>query len=345
MGMIRWVAAIVGSGLLLGLLYVLISFWLLIAPIAANLIGYGFSNYYLRQQQQFYYVHGPMRSIWQADAGCAEAHETLGYTARLGECQFVNAEFNTTLHYTERGWMMPTQSNGPKGRLVVVGDSQSMAWGVDHHESFSALLAAKGYTVNNYAISSYATEQQILSVLDREEFREADTLIIQYCENDMDKNKRRLSDYLQEEIALYRSQQTPSPLSFRQALANAASRFFENLSVSELVREPLHYFRAIGRGHGLPAYSVEKTEQHRFHLLDVLRQFPRLDQKQVLVFYSNSYGKKFSDWSEEQGNIRLLDLDLRRHHYHRIDDHLNRDGHRHVAEQLAITLSGMRSAL
>ena len=46
----------VGSGLLLGLLYVLISFWLLIVPIAANLIGYGFSNPHLRQQQQFIMV-------------------------------------------------------------------------------------------------------------------------------------------------------------------------------------------------------------------------------------------------------------------------------------------------
>ena len=335
----------VGSGLLLGLLYSLISLWLLIAPIIANVIGYGFSNYYLRQQQQFYYVQGPMRSIWQADAGCAESHETLGYTARLGECRFVNAEFNTSLRYTESGWMMPTQSNEPKGRLVVVGDSQSMAWGVDHHESFSALLATKGYIVNNYAISSYATEQQILSVIDREEFEEADTLIIQYCENDMDKNKRRLSDYLQEEIALYRSQQRVSPLSFPQTLANAAGRFFENLSLSGLVRAPVRYFRAMGRGHELPTYSVEKTEQHRFHLLDVLSKFPRLDRKQVLVFYSNSYGKKFPDWSDKQGTIRLVDLDLRRNHYHRIDDHLNRDGHRHVADQLAIILNEMRSTI
>ncbi|MDB2689395.1 hypothetical protein N9Z25_08190 [Luminiphilus sp.] len=333
---------VLGSLILGGCFYVFLGVSLLVAPICANLVGYGFSNPYLRQEQQAYYVKGPMRSIWQADAGCAVSHEDLGYTARLGECKFKNAEFDTKLRYTEAGWAIPPPRSGSKERVVVLGDSQTMAWGVNHDQSFAYLLRNLGYTVSNFAISSYATEQQLQSVVRRPEFSEADTLIIQYCENDMDKNKRYLRDYLAEELALFSAQQTPAPLSDLQKLTNAANRFFDVFDLGAMVMAPVRFIATMQNGHALEPYSLEKTAKHKAHLLNVLGRFAEIKNKSIIVFYSNGYGKKFTEWDMEQNNIHLVDMGLRRRHYHRIDDHLNIEGHEYIASKLNTVLTELR---
>jgi len=334
MEMTRWPVATVaylGIGVLF---YCCVSLLLLVAPIVANAVGYGFENPYLRAQQQSYYVNGPMRSIWQADAGCSERHQELGYTAKKGPCEFSNSEFHSELRYSESGWFIPVIGQPVKPRLLIIGDSQAMGWGVNYDRNFAYLMAEMGYVVNNYAISSYATEQQLLSVIETSEFAQSYIVIIQYCENDMDKNKRLLKDYLREEIALHAAQQTLAPLSTYQKWVNASHRFLEIFDVESILLAPVKYFESKDSSHTLAPYSAEKTAEHKVHLMNVLMRFPTLRDKRVLIFYSNSYGRAFANWNEERNNIRLVDLGLARDHYYSIDDHLNAQGHQYVANEL-----------
>ena len=65
-----------------------------------------------------------------------------------------------------------------------------------------------------------------------------------------------------------------------------------------------------------------------------------LEDKRIIIFYSNEWGKTFdTDWVEnvKYGNlyIEFVDLNFKSFHYFNIDDHLNELGHDYAAKQLS----------
>lgn len=336
--MTKTAVSIVGYFLLLAAGYMSLAFLLLLAPIVGNFLSHGFDNSELRRSQQMYYAAAPTRSIWQADAGCAVVDEVVGYTAKLGVCKFRNHEFDTELHYTADGWRHPEDPVADLGKLLILGDSQAMGWGVNFDENFTYLLGEKGYKVRNYAVSSHATEQQLRLAVSSPFFTEAEVILLQYCENDLGKNKKMLANYLEEEKRVFLSQQTDKPISAYQKIANAAAMFMKELSLTSLLQAPVKFLAAIGLDHRLPPYSRKQTRKHQAHLLDILQKFPELEGKRVLVFYSNGSGKPFYQWEQKLGGFEFIELGLGRHHYHKIDDHLTEYGHQYIASKIASAL-------
>jgi len=337
--MTKVAVSVVGYTLLLAAVYVVLAFLLLVAPIVGNFLSYGFDNAELRRSQQLYYAAAPTRSIWQADAGCAVLDEAVGYTAKHGVCEFRNHEFDTELHYTAEGWRHPEDPIPDLGRVLIIGDSQAMGWGVNFDKNFGYLLGERGYKVRNYAVSSHATEQQLQLAVNSPFFREATIILLQYCENDLGKNKRELSSYLEREKRVFLSQQTEKPISTLQKMSNAAAMFIKNFSFSVLLKAPVEYVAAIGLDHRSSTYSRKQTEEHKAYLVDVLKKFPELQSKRMLVFYSNGWGKPFFEWGQKLGGVELLELGLERRHYHKIDDHLTEYGHEYIASKLASVLT------
>jgi hypothetical protein len=337
--MTKTAVSIVGYLLLLAAGYMLLAFLLLLAPIVGNFLSHGFDNSELRRSQQMYYAAAPTRSIWQADAGCAVVDEVVGYTAKLGVCKFRNHEFDTELHYTADGWRHPEDPIADLGKLLILGDSQAMGWGVNFDKNFGYLLGERGYKVRNYAVSSHATEQQLQLAVNSPFFAEANIILLQYCENDLGKNKRDLSSYLEREKRVFLSQQTERPISSLQKVSNAAAMLIENFSFSVLLQAPVKFLAAIGLDHRSPTYSRMQTEEHKAYLVGVLKKFPELQSKRVLAFYSNGWGKPFFEWGQKLGGVELLELGLERRHYHKIDDHLTEYGHEYIASKLASVLT------
>ncbi|NTW53818.1 MAG: hypothetical protein HGB15_03445 [Chlorobaculum sp.] len=68
--------------------------------------------------------------------------------------------------------------------------------------------------------------------------------------------------------------------------------------------------------------------------------FPWLESRQIIVIYSNKYGRKFRNFAEvtsnsKEKNLRFVDLHLRVQNYYDVDDHPNARGHEKIAEILA----------
>lgn len=178
-----------------GYVIIAVSLWLL---ISAFVLVLAYSNMMwkkpsaigvVRDVQRLMYFEG-LRRIWQQHADCIEFDEKLAYVPRLGRCTFSNLEFDTSLHFTPLGRHIHYQET-PKGRpILVLGDSHAMGWGVNDGETFSQVLAdITQRPVFNLAVSSYGTARELATAVGFERFADADTIIIQYCNNDIGENK------------------------------------------------------------------------------------------------------------------------------------------------------------
>jgi hypothetical protein len=320
---------ILGYSLLAAFFYSFVCLITSLSPIFFNIIGIGISNEEFLAKQQNYYFNAPMRSIIQGNAGCVRADSVLGYSQKPGDCIFENFEFKTVLKFDMNGSVM-SNSKKDKSKIIVVGDSHAMGWGVSYNETFSYLLSSAGYDITNLSMSSYGTEQEILSALTKDDFDRKEIILIQYCNNDLDKNKQILKDYVDNEFTQY-SGRVPTEFSLHSKLHNAARLFLKGFNFRQFYLFPIKvFFDAFNASENPPQNSTA----HKAEFIKVLSKYPRLKDKKIIVFYSNGHGQKNTGWNETIGNINFIDLDLERKHYHMIDDHLNKSGHEYIAQRL-----------
>ena len=278
--------------------------------------------------QEYLYMKG-MRSVWQSRIDCVEFDETLIYKPKLGACHFRNPEFDTTLNFFPEG-----RSTGPKPAgqgIAVIGDSHAMGWGVQDEETFAAeLQRISNRPVYNLAVSSYGTLRELHRLDKAGLWDKIDTVILQYCDNDIDENKvGRLND------------------------ADHNRQLFETITKGQTGSGGL--FKVLGKAYGrtfsAPFSSMKKKKArlkdftpHHAALSGILAQYPQLKDKRVLVFYSNEHGKRFSAFpvgkDRQLSHVEYLELDLARDDYFRLDDHLTPAGHAKVAKQLFSKIQG-----
>ncbi len=330
---------IIGYMLIGVLFYSFIAFFISISPIFFNLIGVGFSNNFIIDQQRHYYKKAPMRSIFQGDAGCAQADKVLGYKFKYGDCNFKNFEFDTLLKFDENGALVNRDLKLiSQSDVIVVGDSHAMGWGVDFNQTFSYLLNNLGYNVSNLSMSSYGTEQEILSAINSKKFLSADAVVIQYCENDISKNKKKIDDYVIQEFDYY-SEIEKRELNFIKKIQNAARFYFNEWNLASFFGFPIHFLKSFYKKPH--TYSTDAAE-HKKYIKEILSRYDLLNDKNIIIFYSNAHGKKFINWNEVYGNIKFVDLNLDQNHYFQIDDHLNKEGHKYISFQIHELLSNLR---
>ena len=325
------------------LIYSLISLLLSITPIFSNLIGYTFSNETLLYLQQQYYFNAPMRSLIHGNAGCFLPDSDLGYKQIVGDCYFKNTEFDTVLKFNENGAVLNNhKKNKNAPNIVVVGDSHAIGWGVNYNETFSYLLSNFGYKVTNLSMSSYGTEQEVLAAINSEDFNNVDTIIIQYCNNDLSKNKINISDYRDTEFKYY-SNVEKNEFSLKSKLSNASKYYLKTFELIGFYSLPIksmwNFFDASQKKN---IDVLENSSIHKEFIINVLKKYKKeLNNKNVIVFYSNGYGVKFTDWDSLESNFNFIDLNLDRSHYYVIDDHLNKSGHEYIAKKLINILSSL----
>ena len=126
-------------------------------------------------------------NIIQYDPDGARYDPELGYTLKPGKFVFSNHEFSTTYHVNSLG-VRDTEEALDSPRVVVLGDSYAMGWGVEQNETFAKIIEAKtGLPVLNASVASYGTAREMM-LLKRVKREKLKYLIIQYCNNDYEEN-------------------------------------------------------------------------------------------------------------------------------------------------------------
>lgn len=321
-------ARLLGRTLLVLILYAMLSAVVLLASLVLFQKGVIPDLPWVADVQKRLYFGS--RNIWQARPDCAVFDPDVIYKPKNGTCQFDNVEFKTELNFSPEGRYTGEKPVG-KG-IAVLGDSHAMGWGVGDRETFSAeLQRLSGRPVFNLAVSSYGTARELIWMEKSGLLDKVDTVIIQYCDNDLDENIefRPLSAQVaQQKFSIVSQSGTQSP--------SLSSKFaYLRKIYGTAFRAP---FSSLGSRLFPKNTKTKDFLPHYQPFVDTLKRHDTLKTKRIIVFYSNAHGKKFkafpSGKDSQLPNVEFVDLNLERGDYYRIDDHLTSAGHLKAAQQL-----------
>ena len=127
--------------------------------------------------------------IWQGKKECVQYDDKLLYKPSNG-CRFSNKEFSTTLTFSEAGRSVPLSGSQESGRpLLFAGDSETMGWGVNDHETFASIISSRVQVpVLNLCVASYGTVRELMRLRMHSRLDEANCIFIQYSWNDFKEN-------------------------------------------------------------------------------------------------------------------------------------------------------------
>jgi hypothetical protein len=318
--MARWL----GLSLLTFIIYAMTSAVILFASFFLLQKGIPSDLPWINAVQKHLYFNG-MRNILQAQPECVEFDEDLIYKPRDGTYRFDNVEFKTVLNFSPEGRYTGAK---PKGMgIAVLGDSYAVGWGVGDEETFSAeLQRLSGRPVYNLGVSSYGTVRELIRMEKSGLMDKVDTIVIQYCDNDLREN------------LTYKSSLLPNIKKFMILTQSPKLNFFGRLG---LLNQG-YWFAFSAPYFGLKKWlSPPKAKDFLPHyqpLITALSRHEALMSKRVIVFYSNGYGEKFLTFpvgkDRQLPHVEFADLDFDRDDYYRIDDHLNSAGHKKAAQRL-----------
>jgi lysophospholipase L1-like esterase len=120
---------------------------------------------------------------------CAIYDPTLTYTLRPGRCIFANREFSNEFAINSLG-VRDDEASLTAPRIVVLGDSIAMGWGVDQDAAFPSVIERlTGQRTLNAGVSSYGTVRE-LRMLERIDRSALTDVVIQYSGNDLTENEQ-----------------------------------------------------------------------------------------------------------------------------------------------------------
>ncbi len=287
------------------------------------------------------------RQIIQYSRSCARYDPGLGYTLRPGLCTFSNPEFSNEFRINRLG-LRDDEISLDAPRIVVLGDSFAMGWGVDRQQAFPQLLEASlGTPVLNAALSSYGTAREGL-LLARIDLSRLELLVIQYGANDFEENRsyRDSGDHLGVSSSERYQRRVEA---YEQERRYHFGSYLWKLTITRLV-EPMLFAVAKSLFPDRAAPTEEEVlpadRQQAELFLHVLETSMRdLLPERVLVLELNTYAETDSTFITElaarlratsahplSSRIEAIDVSgrLTPDHYYRLDDHLNAAGHQEV---------------
>jgi len=292
-------------------------------------------------QQYIYRI--TTRNIWQYQKECVEADLDNVYVPALGACNFSNVEFDTVLNFDRSGRIVPGRAltengnTGAAGGIAILGDSHAMGWGVNDDETFANVLQTQtDKPVFNLAVSSYGTRREIRRLIQSPLLERVDTIVIQYCDNDLSENRARI-DFEAEARGFETTLENSMEPSAR-TVSNHLAAILNTHALERTLTLPLRPLRTQFRK--LLGRKGKNFAPHLDALGSVLSDYKTvLAEKRIIIFYSNAHGNRFEDFGqsvlEGMDNVTFVDLDIARDKYFVLDDHLNVEGHNYVGTELA----------
>ena len=276
----------------------------------------------IKHYQRNFYLNAGLRDIWQSHKECIEFDEDLIFIPKETSCAFKNFEFDTILTFDKYG----RYSNHPIEKdpgIAVLGDSNAMGWGVNDDETFSAILEAKiDKPVYNLAVSGYGTIRELIRFEKSGLANLVDTVVIQYTYNDWGENNNYKKNTLEEAKKKFNIIGNSKPMSFLKKLRKSF-RYSLTIPIDEITEKN----------------QIMDFDHHKQKLNEIIRSFSILNDKRVILFYSNGYNMKFGNFPSKKSdiikNLEFADFGLGEEHFFQIDGHLSKYGHKVIAEKLS----------
>ncbi len=134
------------------------------------------------------YYHEYELNTFQYHPQNAHYDSTLFYALNPGTSRFDTPEFRTVFRVNS-GCFRDDEYSLESPQVIVLGDSYTMGWGVEQHETFAEIIQRKtGKKVLNTGVSSYGTARELESIRDVD-MDSLEYMIIQYCSNDFMENQ------------------------------------------------------------------------------------------------------------------------------------------------------------
>jgi hypothetical protein len=333
----RRLAQALGVALIVLVLYAMLAAMVLATSLVLLQKGMTPELPWISSIQQNLYMRAT-RSVWQSQVSCVDFDDQLIYKPKIGACQFNNAEFKTILNFSAEGRFTGEKPAGTG--IAVIGDSHAMGWGVQDEETFAALLQKMtGRPVYNLAVSSYGTVREVLRLEKSGLLDKVDTVIIQYCGNDLDENRHGEISGADENRKKF-SKITTGKQSFMGLLRMIRKTYGYVFSF------PFRQAKAAMAKPTRPTQASEAADDFSSHyqpLMAVLQKHPGLKNKRILVFYNNGRGQRFQGFPTGKDkllpNVEFVDVTVDGSGFYRLDDHMNPSGHKTTAQQLFKSLA------
>lgn len=300
-----------------------ISYTSLLGGIAINVFG-------IKTIQKDIYFNG-FRNIWQANPDCVKFDKSLIYIPKIGSCNFKNAEFDTILNFEKFGRKsekdLPFLKNKKNG-IAILGDSHTMGWGVNDEETFSSLLQNKlNKKVFNLGISSYATIRELLILQKLNLIKSIDTIVIQYSPNDINENYNFDFSIKDENSKKFKILTEIKNVNLFDKIKFISLRYKKSYRLLYLEVKNL----ILNNKNNLD------FNNHYSILINTLKKFDELSGKKIIIFYIDKNTKFYNyplGFDKELSNVQFVNISLDKNHFYVIDDHINKEGHKTVANQL-----------
>jgi len=268
--------------------------------------------------------------LWQSERDCVNYDEELLYVPSSG-CNFLNTEFSTQLTFSLDGRTIDTNAQKIGAPIFVLGDSETMGWGVNDNETYSYLIGLRTTVpVFNLAVSSYGTAREVLRAIRHPRFAVAKCILIQYHRNDLGENKAFLSP-----------QGLPAPTPGRfELLFSYKPRKLSALEVMSItwnfiVTHPTDFLSEKTEWKVQGLFSKEASD-HAYLFLNVLQRFPELRGKTIFVVLPAWFASALEAIPNLPTNIIPLQVDAYAspRYYYTLDLHENKFGHHVIADEI-----------
>ncbi|MCP3959517.1 MAG: hypothetical protein GY719_16845 [bacterium] len=281
-------------------------------------------------------------SIPQGDPKLVTWDPELTYVLTTGPGRFVNREFDTTLAGNSAG-LRDDEASLESPDLIVLGDSYTLGWGVERHETFAQVLERRtGLRVLNAGMSSYATARQMI-LLERLDTSAARAVVVQYFLNDFAENRAFVDggfslditprSELEDSIRSFQRQARYWPSDYLRAFLYRSHFFPELATVSpeEVAETALRVLASSDELEDLPVFFLQIDPWTRFSGYNIIGPMTELLRR--------------SEHSELAGRLTLVPLDgvLTSRDFFLLDPHLRPGGHDKVAAELeqALVAAGL----
>lgn len=281
------------------------------------------------------YYASHVRPMVQYLPDCARYDDRLSYRLRPGRCRFSGREFDTWITMNSAGFR-DDESSLDAPEIIILGDSHTMGWGVEDHQTFPSLLESRlGRRVLNAGVTSYGTAREMM-VLEELDTRRLKTLVIQYSHNDLRENETRVVEgylpIMPRERYQYLVDKHPRTIS--DYPGKLLLKWFPRLAKYAL--DPDQDERA----------GDDRREAELFW--QIFQTGPVPKGVRVVILEINGYAlnddgfiRALRETQPPGRAVQFLDLStvLDTDHYFQVDDHINADGHQAVADVLASALA------
>ncbi len=277
-----------------------------------------------------------LRNVPAFQVGLGQYDSDLFYTLKPNNSNPIvnsNIEFSNSYTINSQG-VRDDEASLDFPKIIMLGDSHTMGWGVDQEESFSNLVEQKTkMKVLNTGIVSYGSARQYL-MFQKLKTDSCQTIIWQYCSNDLRENQSFLENGNQLSISSEQEYQFQYKRNFLHSNYYPFKYVFETFA---------HQIRKRIKRKPQPYQNLELTQQVN-NLFSILKLLQEDFHGNIILFNLESfdttdeYFLAFKEYIEDNHleKIQLIDFSkiLNEDDYFIIDGHINVSGHRKVSDAI-----------